>query len=244
MTTSRWARRCSPAATTATSTPSAAASVASAVRSASVLDTGHGELDRRHRVLGQPEDPVDVAAGRGDPRGDGGGRLGGQRVPEHGHMGTARPRGRLSPSAGDDLGLHLHGLGPAVDGGPQLALERRRRRRGHQRAQHDPAAGDDLLDVDDVDGVGGEGVEEPGGDARPVLPEDLDEKGGDVRRVCEALMVFPPYPAPSAYRHAVRLTDREQYVAAEVPVILYLTSRSAPPLGRAGRRRWGRRRWR
>ena len=53
-------------------------------------------------------------------------------------------------------------------------------RLGHERAQHDAAPGDDLLDVDHVDGVGGEGVEEPGGDARPVLAEDLDEESGDV----------------------------------------------------------------
>ena len=179
MTTRRWARRCSPAATTATSTPSCRRVRHQGGAQRLGLHAGHRELDRRHRVLGEPEDTVDVAAGLGDLGGDRRGRLRGEGVPEHGDQGTPQPARPVVAEAGDDLRLHLDRLRPAVDGRPQITLQPGGRR-GHERAQHHSATGDDLLDVDHVDGVGGEGVEEACRDARPVLAEDLDEKGGDV----------------------------------------------------------------
>jgi hypothetical protein len=146
------------------------------------LRTGHGELDGRHGVLGQPEDTVDVAAGPGDPGGDRGRRLSGERMPEHGHQRPAVPARPVVAETGDDLGLQPHRVRPAVHRGPQVALQTGRRMR-HERAQHYPATGDDLLDVDHVDRVGGEGVEEPGRDSGPVLAEDFDEESGDIRRL-------------------------------------------------------------
>ncbi len=94
-------------------------------------------------------------------------------------MGAAAAARPVVTGTGEDLGLHLEGLGPAVDGGPQVALGSAGGL-GDEGAQDDAATGDDLLDVDDVDGVGGEGVEQPGGDPGTVLAEDLDEEGGDV----------------------------------------------------------------
>ncbi len=181
MTTSRWARRLSPAETTATSTPISAA--LGRERGPQLRGPGarHRELDGGDRVLRQPEDTVDVPAGRGDGGRYGGGRLGGERVPQHRHMGTAVTAGPVVTDAGDDLGLQLQGVGPAVHGRPQVTLGRPARRgRGDQGAQHDAATGDDLLDVHDVDRVRGEGVEEPGGDTGTVLAEDLDQQRGCV----------------------------------------------------------------
>ena len=62
MTTSRWARRCSPAAHDRD--VHAECRGLRRQRGAQRLGLGAGdrELDRRHRVLGEPEDPVDVAA--------------------------------------------------------------------------------------------------------------------------------------------------------------------------------------
>lgn len=75
-------------------------------------------------------------------------------------MGAAFAARTVVAGARDDLGLHLVRLGPAVQGGPQLAVGALAAGHGHQGAQHYAAAGDDLLDVHDVHGVRGEGLEQ------------------------------------------------------------------------------------
>ena len=99
-----------------------AASVASAVRSGSVStpDTANSTAVTGYLASRKIRSMLPPVAG--DPGGDGGRGLGGQRVPEHGDVGTAAAARPVVAAAGDDLGLHLQRLGPAVDGGPQLAL--------------------------------------------------------------------------------------------------------------------------
>ena len=90
------------------------------------------------------------------------------------------PRGRLSPMPEMISACSFIDSAQLCTVARSSPSGRRPGGRGHQGAQHDAAPGDDLLDVDHVDAVGGEGVEEPGGDAGPVLAEDLDEEGGHV----------------------------------------------------------------
>ena len=116
----------------------------------------------------------------------GGGRLRGERVAEHRDMGAADAARTVVAPAGNDLRLEAASTPPSCARWPAA------RPRvpvgpvgggGDQCAQDDAAPGHQLLDVHDVHGVRGEGLEEPCGDAGTVLAEDLDEQGGYARPV-------------------------------------------------------------
>ena len=105
-TTSRFARRCRPDRSTATSTPSVDAAKASRARSSAGIDPGHLELHGCDGIAGDAHDAVDVAAVVGDASGDAGHRGWSERMTEDGDMAPSLgPRG-VDAVAGHDVDLH------------------------------------------------------------------------------------------------------------------------------------------
>ena len=135
---------------------------------------GHVQVDGGDGVARHPLDPVDVGAAVGDPARDGGhgGRL--ERRPDHGDVGATLTTDLVVAGAAVDVDAHPEAVGGRLHGVAQpLPVAGRR----HQDAQDQPAAEHDLLDVEDLDPGLGQGGEDRGGDAGPVLAGDGEEQG-------------------------------------------------------------------
>ncbi len=143
------------------------------------VDAGHVHLEGDHWIAGDPDDPVDVGAGVGDPPGDRRDRVRPQRPAENRDV-TAAAAAR-PVVAGAVLGLDVHPEAPA-DLLHRLPQPAHVARRGHQDAEDQPATQDDLFDVEHLDRVPRQGVEHRGGDAGAVPAGEGDEQGGDRRR--------------------------------------------------------------
>ena len=111
------------------------------------VGAGHLELDGRDRVVGDPHDPVDVAAVVGDAAGDARQRGGAQRVPEHRDVAAAAAVRALVGVAGGDLDLHAQRCQRRLQRGPDPALGAAGG--AQQDAEHQPAPDHHLLDVHD-----------------------------------------------------------------------------------------------
>ena len=135
---------------------------------------GDLQLDAGDGAVREPADPVDVGAVRRDPARDRRHRGGRQGAAEHGHMQAAAVPGLLTRAHGD-LGGQVEVRG---DGG-DLAVDRGQVRgalAGQQRAQHELAADDDLLDVQHRQVVLGQGREQARRHPRPVTAGQGDQE--------------------------------------------------------------------
>ncbi len=174
ITTSRLARRCSPDRSTATSTPRAAAVRASWLAEQHRVGAGHLELDGRDGVVGDPHDPVDVAAVVGDAARDARERGGAQRVPEHRDVAAAAAVRALVGVPGGDLDLHPQRCQRRLQRGPDPCLGTTRG--AQQDAEHQPVPDDHLLDVHDGRVQAGQRLEQRRRDPRPVAAGDGHEQ--------------------------------------------------------------------
>ncbi len=137
------------------------------------------QLDRGHRVRRGAHDAVDVAPERGDASRDARQRGRQQRVAEHGHQEAASAAGDVLGRAEDDVGVHLQ-LVRDLARGDSSGVEHERgavlHRRADEDAEGETAADHDLLGVEDLEVVDGEGCGEGRGDAGPVAAGEGDEE--------------------------------------------------------------------
>ncbi len=164
------------------------------------VGAGHVHLDARHRVLGEPGDPVDVGAARGDAAGDGGDGTGGQRAADQGDVQPPPPPRRVG-RAGGDLRVQPEIGGQAAD----LPVNGGQVRRYGGRAQHpehEPSADDHLLDVQHAEVVPGQRAEQARRDARPVPAGEGDQQRGTggIHRVSNATWLASTTGAADAHR--------------------------------------------
>ena len=132
------------------------------------------ELQAGDGIARQPGDAVDVGAAAGDAGGDGGHGRRPERMAEDGHVQLPAGLRGVFVSAGGHLDVHAEVLGDFGQLGPDLGLVVPD---ADQHAEHQPAADDDLLHVDDLDVGSGQGPEQRRGHAGPVPPGDGDEEG-------------------------------------------------------------------
>ena len=135
------------------------------------VGTGHGQLVAVHRVGGEPDDPLDVAAARAmppvTPSSVGGVDLGRQHRDEV-------PLGRLvqrasASTSGSTVTSTPGRRRSAVRARRAPRSDLARRRQVDLDAEQQPAVHPDLLHVVDLDAALGQRGEEPLGDARAVL---------------------------------------------------------------------------
>ena len=140
-----------------------------------LVDTGDVQVDRGDGVARHPLDPVDVAADVGDPARHRRDRRSAQRVTEDGDEAATRAATRVVAVALVEGDLHPQRLGLLH----QRPLEVLEPAGGvDQHTEDQPPAHHDLLDVDDLDGVLGQGGEETGRHTRAVVTGQGDQQGG------------------------------------------------------------------
>ena len=135
----------------------------------------HPQLQTRYGIVGDAADEVDVDAERGHFAGHHAERLGGDRPAQH----DDGVGGRLAHHRQRVAALDRHVEADTVDGGlhlvAQLGPAGHFRRTGHQDAQRQAAADDDLFDVEELDLVPRQHLEQRRRHAWLIVSGDGDQ---------------------------------------------------------------------
>jgi hypothetical protein len=137
------------------------------------VPTGHEQLEAHDRVAGQPCDPLDVRTAAGDARGHPGDRSGAQRLAEDRHVVALRAPAGSTCRHRLELDGHPECGGSLLEPPARVLLLLAE---GHEQAEDQAVADDDLLHVEDAGPLVGEDVAEPRREPRAVPAGDGDEK--------------------------------------------------------------------